>query len=177
MTMRHTAPATGRAITRAPSWMPVAAWGFGLVSDALGAAAIVALQADTFSRVLGVVCVGVGLAALVWGAVSLALGRTPAPRAAVGGVALAVAFALALLATAPGRAGILAIAVLTGLGVAISCGIVRGRRRPSGRAGLRGLVVAAAIVTMAVVPALGACQAAALLAPDGTVLPVVTHGH
>jgi hypothetical protein len=33
-------------------------------------------------------------------------------------------------------------------------------------------------VTVLVVPALGACQGAALLAADGTVLPVVTHdGH
>lgn len=175
--MRHTAPATERAITRAPSWVPVAAWGFGLVSAALGAAAIVALQADTLSRALGVVCLVVGLAALAWGAAGLALGRTPAPRAAVIGVAATVALALALLATEPGRAGIIAIALLTGLGVAISCGIVRGRRRPSERAGLWGVVVAAVVVTVAVLPALGACQSAALLQADGTVLPVVTHGH
>ena len=79
--------------------------------------------------------------------------------------------------TAPGRAGILAVALLAALGIAISCGIVRGRRSPSERAGLWGLVVAAAAVTVVVVPALGACQAAALLGADGTVTPVVTHGH
>lgn len=176
--MQHEASTTERAETRAPSWVPVAAWGFGLVSAALGAAAIVALQADTPSRVLGVVCVVVGLAALAWGAAGLALGRTPAPRGAVAGVSAGVVAALALLGTAPGRASIIAIALLVALGVVVAFGILLGRRRPAARTNLWGMIGAAAIVTVLVVPALGACQGAALLDADGTVLPVVTHdGH
>ncbi|MNU06348.1 hypothetical protein D3C72_2515170 [compost metagenome] len=70
------------------------------------------------------------------------------------------------------------MALLLGLGVAVACGVVQGIRRPSSRSNLWGVVGAAAIVTMLVVPALGVCQGAALLAADGTVLPVLTHdGH
>ncbi|KAF2418079.1 hypothetical protein B2K11_09335 [Microbacterium sp. B35-30] len=178
MIVRREAPTTERGIDRAPSWVPVAAWGFGLVSAALGATAIVAIQADTFSRVLGVLSVVLGLGALAWGAASLALERTPAPRGAVAGVSVGALVALALLATAPGRASVLAIALVIALGVVVACGILRGRRRPSRRTSLWGMIAAAAVVTVLVVPALGACQGAALLDADGTVLPVVTHdGH
>ena len=178
MTMRHEAPTTERGVDRVPSWVPVAAWGFGLVSASLGAAAIVAIQADTLSRALGVVSVVLGLGALAWGAASLALDRTPAPRGAVAGVSVGVVVALVLLATAPGRASIIAITLLVALGVVVACGILRSRRHSSTRTGLWGMVAAAAVVTVLVVPALGACQGAALLDADGTVLPVVTHeGH
>jgi hypothetical protein len=156
--------------------VPVAAWGFGLVAVGLGAAAIVAVQADTLSRVLGALSVAVGLGALAWGASSLYLNRTPTPRAAVAGLFLGMGAAVALLATAPGRASILAVALLLALGVAVACGIVQGTRHPSPRSSLWGLVGAAALVTLVVVPALGVCQGAALLDADGTVLPVVTHG-
>lgn len=172
------AASTTERVSRASSWVPVAAWGLGLVDIALGAAALVGIQADGLSRALGVLAVVLGVAALAWGAASLALDRTPAPRAAVAGAAAAVAIAVALLATAPGRAGILAIMTATGLGVAVACGVVRGTRRPSRRTSLWSLMAAAAVVTLVVVPALGACQGAALLDADGTVLPVVTHeGH
>lgn len=172
------AASTTERVSRASSWVPVAAWGLGLVDIALGAAALVGIQADGLSRALGVLAVVLGVAALAWGAASLALDRTPAPRAAVAGAAAAVAIAVALLATASGRAGVLAIMTATGLGVAVACGIVRGTRRPSRRTSLWSLVAAAAVVTLVVVPALGACQGAALLDADGTVLPVVTHeGH
>lgn len=178
MIMRHEASATDRAATRAPSWVPVAAWGFGLVSAALGAAAIVALQADALSRVLGTLAVVVGLAALAWGAAGLAMGRTPAPRGAVAGVSAGVVVTVALLATEPGRASVFAIGLLLALGVVVACGVLRARRHPSRRTSLWSLVAAAAVVTVVVVPALGACQSAALLDADGTVLPVVTHdGH
>lgn len=176
--MRGPAPTTERAVTRAPSWVPVTAWGFGLVAVALGAAATVAAQADTLSRVLGVISVVVGLAALAWGAASLALGRTLAPRRAVAGVSAGMVAALTLLATEPGRASVFAIGLLIALGVVVACGIVWARRHPSGRTSLWSLVAAAAVVTVVVVPALGACQGAALLDADGTVLPIVTHdGH
>lgn len=168
---------TGR-VRRAPSWVPVASWGFGLVAVALGAAAIVAVQADTLSRVIGGLLVAIGLGVLGWGTASLSLNRTPTPRAAVAGMFLAIGAAVALLATAPGRASILAVALLLGLGVTVACGIVHGTRHPSPRPSLWGLVGAAAMVTIAVVPALGVCQSAALLDADGTVLPVITHdGH
>ncbi|MFB7894305.1 hypothetical protein ACFC1I_19040 [Microbacterium sp. NPDC056044] len=171
------APTTGR-ISRAPSWVAVAAWGFGLVTVALGAAAIMAVQADPLSRVLGALSVAVGLSALGWGATSLYLNRTPTPRVAVAILFAGVGLAVALLATAPGRASILAVALLVGLGVTVACGIVQGTRHPSPRSSLWGLIGSAALVTLVVVPALGVCQGAALLDADGTVLPVVTHdGH
>ncbi|MFE5410194.1 hypothetical protein [Microbacterium sp. NPDC056569] len=168
---------TGR-VSRAPSWVPVAAWGFGLVAVGLGAAAIVAVQADALSRVLGALSVAAGLGALGWGAAGLWLARTPAPRVAVVGLFVGTSVAVALLATAPGRASILAVALMLALGVTVACGVVRGMRHPSPRSNLWGLVGAAALVTLVVVPALGVCQGAALLDADGTVLPVVTHdGH
>ncbi|WP_426320050.1 hypothetical protein [Microbacterium sp. E-13] len=169
---------TAERVSRAPSWVPVVAWGFGLVAVALGAAAIVAVQAGTVSRVLGASSVAVGLGALAWGATSLALDRTPVPRAALCGLFAGMGIAVALLTTAPGRASILAVAMLLGLGVAVACGIVQGTRHPSPRSNLWTLLSAAAVVTVLVVPALGVCQGAALLDADGTVLPVVTHeGH
>lgn len=172
------ASVAGRVVSRAPSWVPVVAWGFGLVSIALGAASIVGVQADVLSRALGAAAVVVGLAALAWGAAGLALGRTPLPRSAVVGVSAGAGISVALLATEQGRAGVLAIALLLPLAVAVACGIVRGTRHPSPRSNLWGVVAAAAIVTLVVVPALGICQGAALLAADGTVLPVVSHdGH
>lgn len=168
---------TGR-VSRAPSWVPVGAWGFGLVAVGLGAAAIVAVQADTLSQGVGGLSVAIGLGALGWGAVSLYLDRTPTPRLVVTGLFVGMGTAVALLATAPGRASILAVALLLTLGVAVACGVVRGTRHPSPRSSLWGLIGAAALVTLVVVPALGACQGAALLDADGTVLPVVTHdGH
>jgi hypothetical protein len=172
------AASTTQRVSRASSWVPVAAWGLGLVEIALGAAAIVGMQADALSRSLGAIAVVLGLGALAWGAASLALGRTPAPRAALAGVAAEVAVAVALLATAPGRAGVLAVVTATGLGVAVACGIIGGSRRPSKRTSLWGVVAAAALVTLVVVPALGVAQGAALLDVDGSVVPVVTHeGH
>ncbi len=169
---------TAERVTRAPSWVPVAAWGFGLVEVALGAAAIVAVQAGTLSRVLGALSVAAGLGALAWGATSLALDRTPLPRAALAGLFFGMGIAVALLTTAPGRASIVAVALLLGLGVAVACGIVQGTRHPSPRSSLWMLSAAAAVVTVVVVPALGVCQDAALLDADGTSLPVVTHqGH
>ena len=170
-------PTTGR-VSRAPSWVPVGAWGFGLVAVALGAAAIVAVQADTLSRALGALSVAAGLGALAWGATGLYLNRTPTPRPAVAGLFVEMGTAVALLATAPGRASILAVALLLALGVTVACGIVQGTRHPSPRSSLWGLIGSAALVTLVVVPALGVCQGAALLDADGTVLPVVTHdGH
>jgi hypothetical protein len=172
------AASTTKRVSRASSWVPVAAWGFGLVSAALGAAAIVAVQADTLSRVLGVLSVVLGLGALAWGAASLALDRTPAPRGAVAGVSAEVIVVLALLATPPGRASVLALALVIALGVVVACGILCGRRHPSKRMSLWSMIPAAAVVTVLVVPAIGACQGAALLDADGTVLPVITHdGH
>jgi hypothetical protein len=178
VTVMTAATLTGRVVSRAPSWVPVVAWGFGLVSIALGAASIIGVQADALSRALGAAAVVVGLAALAWGAAGLALGRTPLPRSAVAGVFAGSGVSVSLLATQPGRASVLAIALLLALAVAVACGIVRGTRHPSSRSSLRGLAAAAAIVTLVVVPALGICQGAALLAADGTVLPVVSHdGH
>ena len=63
MTIDTEAPTTERA-SRAPSWVPVGAWGFGLVAVALAAAAIVAVQAGSLSRVLGALSVAAGLGAL-----------------------------------------------------------------------------------------------------------------
>ena len=172
------ASSTTERVSRASSWVPVAAWGLGLIEIALGAAALVGRQADGLSQGLGAIAVVLGLSALAWGAAGLALDRTPLPRAALTGVTAAVAAAVALLATAPGRAGVLAVVTATGLGVAVACGIIGGTRRPSKRTSLWSLVAAAAVVTIVVVPALGVAQGAALLDADGTVVPVVTHeGH
>ena len=173
---RAATPESG--VRRAPVWVPVAAWGYGLVSVALGAAAIVGVQADVMSRLLGVIAVAVGLGSLAWGGTCLALGRMVLGRTVTAGVLAGVGVAVALLGTPPGRASILAVALLLGLGVAVACGVVHARRRPSPGGGSWGLVLAAAAVTLVVVPALHVCQGAALLDADGTVAPVVTHdGH
>lgn len=168
--------APGRGDSRAPVWAAVGAWGLGLVGVALGAAAIVGLQADAVSRALGAIAVAQGVAALGWGAAILWSGRVLFPRTAIGGAASGIAVAVALLVSGPGRTSVFATTVVVGLGVAVAVAIARGTRHPSRPSGVARIVVAAAIVAVVVTPALGSAQDAALLRSDGTIAPPPTHG-
>lgn len=171
-------PVSGRGGGRGPAWVAVGAWGVGLVGAAVGAGAIVGVQADPVSRSLGAVAVVHGLLALGWGAATLARGRTVAPHAAVGGVLAGVAIAVSLLATGPERTSVFAVAVFVALSVVVGAGIGWGFRHPSPGGGLAGLVAAAAVVAVLATPAMGSAQDAALTRPDGTTPAVPAHvGH
>lgn len=163
----------GRAAHRAPAWVAVGAWGAGLVGTAVGAAAIVGVQADPVSRSLGAAAVAHGLLALAWGAVCLARGRTVAPQAALAAALAGLAVAALLATTSPGTS-IVAVGVFVALSVATGAGIGWGLRHPS-RGGVTGLIAAAAVVAVLVTPALGSVQDAATTGPDGTYAPVLEH--
>lgn len=168
----------GRAVHRAPAWVAVGAWGAGLVGAAVGAAAIVGVQADTVSRSLGAAAVAQGLLALAWGAVCLARGRTVAPRAGLVGALTGIALVASVLATTPGGTSVVAVGVFIALSVAVGAGIGWGTRHPTRGGGIAGLIVAAAVVAVLVTPALGSAQDAATAEPDGTFVPVLEHhGH
>ncbi|GAA5205352.1 hypothetical protein GCM10025774_02360 [Microbacterium kyungheense] len=169
----------GRAVHRTPAWVAVGAWGAGLVGAAVGAGAIVGVQADTVSRSLGAAAVTHGLLALAWGAVCLARGRTVAPRAAVVGVFAGIASVVTLLATTPTGTSVVAVGVFIGLSAATGAGVGWSLRHPSRRGGgVTGLIAAAAVVALLVTPALGSAQDAATTEPDGSFVPVVGHeGH
>ncbi|MFD4959598.1 hypothetical protein [Microbacterium sp. NPDC058389] len=178
MTTAMGASLPGRAVHRAPAWVAVGAWGAGLVGAAVGAAAIVGVQADTVSRSLGAAAVAHGLLALAWGAVCLARGRTVAPRSALVGVFAGITLIVALLATGPGATSVVAVGVFVALSVTVGAGIGWGIRHPSRGGGVAGLIAAAAVVAVLVTPALGSAQDAATAEPDGTFAPVVEHhGH
>lgn len=174
--MRASAP--DRGARRAPAWVAVGAWGAGLVGAAVGAAAIVGVQADPVSRSLGAAAVAHGLLALAWGAASLARARPVAPRAALAGALTGVAIAVALLITGPERTSVFSTAVFVALSVAVASGISWSTRHPSRSGGVLGLVAAAAVVAVLVTPALGSAQDAAVTGRDGTFTPVPAHeGH
>lgn len=178
MTTAMGASGPGHAGDRAPAWVAVGAWGAGLVGAAVGAAAIVGVQADPVSRSLGAAAVAHGLLALAWGAVCLARGRAVAPRGALAGALAGIAVATALLATTPDGTSVVAVGAFIALSVATGAGIGWGLRHPSRGGGVTGLIAAAAIVAVLVTPALGSAQDAATAEPDGTFVPVVEHhGH
>ena len=136
---------------------------------------------------MGALAVGLGLAALVWGAACLSRGRIVTPRVALAGVALVGA----LLAATDGRASALAGAIAVAMLVSTAAIVAAARRHPRGAAaartasaatrasiapGLLSTIAAAALVALVVTPALGAVQDAALLRDDGTTVVVDPHG-
>lgn len=165
------------------SWPSAAAWGAGLVQLALGAGAIVSADSSTAARIVGVVVALLGAAAFAWGCAGLALSRLVAPRTALSGVLAGVLALFALLVLAPARASVFAVAIGTVLlivvGAFCAAAVRRGiRPRDAGSArGVIGMLLAAAVLSALVTPALGATQDGYLLRDDGT-LPVITHeGH
>jgi hypothetical protein len=165
------------------TWPAVAAWATGLVEAALGAGAIVGPYAEASSAVVGALLVATGLVTLVWGGAVLALGRLVAPRAALGGGMLGVVLLLALLLLAPTRTSVLAAAIAMAMSLVAQgfCAAVvrrhRDRRRELDAArSVAGFLLAAAVLSAVVTPALGATQDAVIQGQDGTV-PVVSHHH
>ena len=165
------------------SWPSAAAWGAGLVQLALGAGAIVSGDSSAAARAVGVLVALLGAATFIWGCAGLATSRLVAPRAALTGVLVGVLALVALLILAPARASVFAVAIGTVLLIAVgafsAAAVRRGARARdagSGR-GIAGMLLAAAIISALVTPALGATQDGYMLRDDGTV-PVVTHdGH
>lgn len=171
-------PETG-AVSFTASWPPVAAWGAGLITAALGAGAIVGPGTSVLSRAIGVLLVTLGLAFLAWGAASLQRGRMLTPRYVAGVAVTAVLGMGALLVSFPAHTSVFAVAAATALLIIVAaCAASASRRpRPARSASVWGLLLAAAVLSVVVTPSLGAAQDAVLIRDDGTV-PVVTHdGH
>lgn len=164
------------------SWTAVAAWGAGLILAALGAGAVTGPSATAAGRGVGVLLFTLGLAWLGWGTASLVRARVIMPRLIVAATVSAVLLVAALLLLAPAHTSVYAVgaAMALVLGVAASAALARRRgvHGGDGRAvSVWGLILAAAVLSVVVTPALGATQDAVLIRGDGTV-PVVTHdGH
>lgn len=164
------------------SWPSVAAWGAALVQAALGAGAIVSPEASTTARGIGVILVSSGLVLLTWGAFSLSRGRIVQPRIICALSLFGVLAMVALLVAAPARTSILAATVggaLLLLVGAWAAAVLRRSDRADGPprpVGITGLLLAAAVTTLVVTPALGAVQNAVTADQDG-VAPLVDHGH
>ncbi|MGF6822195.1 hypothetical protein M2317_001099 [Microbacterium sp. ZKA21] len=171
----------------AAAWPSIAAWSGGLILLALGAGALTAAEGGPAIRSMGAALVAAGAAAIGWGAASLILRRTLAPRSGIAGAMASAAIAVAAFVLDPARMGILAIApaVAMLLVVGVACALeLRAVRSRSGRGGnaergrlaeiIVGAVLAAAIVT----PALSAVEAGYLAPAGGTVvIPDTGHHH
>lgn len=178
----RTSRAGAAAVAFTGSWPAVAAWGAGLILAALGAGAVAGPSATPAGRGAGVLLFTLGLAWLAWGTACLIRARVMMPRVVVAGAVAAVLLAAALLLLAPAHTSVYAVgaAMTLVLGVAATAALARrrGGRAADGRAmSVWGLILAAAVLSVVVTPALGATQDAVLIRGDGTV-PAVTHdGH
>lgn len=177
-TPSRAAAAPGAALR---AWTVPLAWGAGLVSIGMGAAAITGEASSGAARGSGVVLAAAGLLWLAWGATALSAGRLILPRTAAASTLVTVIGVAALVVLTGGRASVLAAAVTVILLLSAAVMIIAdGRRRgaPAGAIRMVPLLLAAAVVAVVATPALGAVQDAALLRPDGTVMVVDPHaGH
>ncbi|MDQ1175177.1 uncharacterized membrane protein YhaH (DUF805 family) [Microbacterium testaceum] len=174
------------AATFVRSWPSVSAWGAGLITAALGAGAIVRSDSGAVADGLGIGAVVLGLAALAWGGAVLSTGRLVVPRLALGGALVSLLVVSALMFVTPAHTSILGVAAACVLLVVVGATVAVHLRRlrdgaPADRAAkpmsVVGLLVAAAVLSVIVTPALGATQDAVLMRDDGTV-PVISHeGH
>jgi hypothetical protein len=175
MTMTPTAPVVERSEpsgASSPSWHAPAAWGAGLIEIALGAGAIIADSGGAATRAVGFVLLTFGVAALVWGALSLHRGHLVAPNLVVAGALAGVLLSAVALALDPVRISVFAVAAASALLVLVALAAAAGLRRGSrtGRADAGSpriveLIVAAVLVAALVTPALSATEAGRL-APD-----------
>ncbi|MFB7250023.1 hypothetical protein [Microbacterium sp. NPDC056234] len=168
-------------------WPSIAAWSGGLILLALGAGALTAAQGAPAIRLMGVALVAAGAVAIGWGAATLILGRTLAPRIGVVGAMASAAIAVAAFALDPSRMGILAVApavallLVVGVACALELRALRSRPRQDGtpgRARLAEIIIGAVLAAAVVTPALSAVEAG-YLAPAGgdVVIPDTGHHH
>ncbi|WP_157681764.1 hypothetical protein [Microbacterium pygmaeum] len=174
MTMNSAARVAEQSSTSgasSPSWHAPAAWGAGLMQIALGAGAVIADSSGAVSRATGSLLIAMGLAALVWGGVSLARARLVLPRIVVGVALAGIVILAAALALDPVRISVFAVAAASVLLIAVALAAVAALRRAgTGRADAASpriveLLIAAVLVAALVTPALSATEAGRL-APD-----------
>ena len=162
------------------SWPALTAWSAGLVLAALGAGGVTAPGGAVAARAAGILVFSLALAILAWGTVALVRARMLLPRAVLSAAVAGVVLLAALLAAAPAHTSVYAVAIAIGLLVVLACFAASAARRPASpprAVSVWGLILAAAVMSVVVTPALGATQDAILIRDDGTV-PVVTHeGH
>ncbi|MFJ6653774.1 hypothetical protein ACIQLJ_13375 [Microbacterium sp. NPDC091313] len=162
------------------SWPALTAWSTGLIVAALGAGGVVGPGAMIAGRVVGILAFTLALATLAWGTAVLMRGRMLLPRVVLAGSLAGVVLLALLLATAPAHTSVYAVAVGTVLLVAIAAMAARSHRRGPGApraVSVWGLILAAAVMSVVVTPALSSAQDAVLIQDDGTV-PVISHeGH
>ncbi|WP_460796521.1 hypothetical protein [Microbacterium sp. GXF0217] len=171
----------------AAAWPSIAAWSGGLILLALGAGALTAPEGAPGIRAMGGALLAAGTAAIGWGAATLILGRTIAPRIGIAGAMASAAIAVAAFALDPTRMGILAVApavamlLVTGVACALELRALRAPsplRRSSGRARVAEIVIGAVIAAAIVTPALSSVESG-YLAPAGgdVVIPDIGHHH
>ncbi|MGP3534384.1 hypothetical protein ACTU3I_06270 [Microbacterium sp. RD1] len=160
------------------SWPALTAWAVGLILAALGAGGVVG-PGTIASRVAGILVFALALGFLAWGAVVLARARMLLPRLVLAAAAVGVLLTSALLALAPAHTSVFAVGTVFALLLVLSgfaAAAVRRRTASPRTPSVWGLILAAAVLSVVVTPALGATQDAVLIRSDGTV-PVVVHGH
>lgn len=166
------------------SWPALIAWSAGLVVAALGAGGVVGPGASMAGRAVGILVFSLALATLAWGTAALMRRRMLLPRLVMAGAAIGVVLLAASLSLAPSHTSVYAVAIGTTLLVVLACVAAVARRRgPAAQTedpravSVWGLILAAAVMSVVVTPALSATQDAVLIQDDGTV-PVITHeGH
>jgi len=184
---RGTAPARPSRAGAVPvaftgSWPAVTAWGAGLILAALGAGGVVGPDGSAATRGVGLLLFTLGLAWLAWGTASLVRGRVLAPRVILGGAVAGMLLASTLLALSPAHTSVFAVGAAMALVLVTGAYAAHARRRrdrpeTTPQMSVWGLILAAAVLSVVVTPALGATQDAVLIRGDGSV-PVVTHdGH
>ena len=165
----------------APSWPAFAAWGGGLIQLALGAGAITGAGEGSAVRAAGSLLAVVGVAAIGWGALTLARGRIVVPRLSIAGSLAGILALVGAMALDPSRVSVFAVAAASALllGVAFGCALAlrrasRPETRDAARPRLIGLFVGALLVAGVVTPALASTEAGRHAVPHGE---LVEHGH
>ena len=184
---RNTEVGAQGGLADAPSWPAIAAWGSGLVQLALGAGAITAEGGGPAIRMAGILLVVIGAAAIGWGAVTLARGRTVVPRLSIGGSLAGILVATTAMVLDPVRVSVFAVAASIVLSIAVSLGCAltmrqtrhaRSTKPDAGPRRLIALVVAAVLVAGVATPALAATEAGQHAVPHGEMVEPGHHaGH
>lgn len=106
----------------------------------------------------------------------LAKGRMPLPRVAGAAAVVGILMLAVLLGAAPMHTSVVGVSIGAVLLVATALGAIRGAQRGQRESPLPvwGFLTLAAVLAVAVTPALGSIQDAALLSNDGATVRVVT---
>lgn len=174
-------PDRPRRFALTPALPAVSAWGAGLLLIALGAGALTAELTLLAGRAVGFLLATAGLAALVWGAISLATGRLVAVRLAVAAALASLIGVVAAFVIDPAGNSVFSVAaaILLLMIVAAWCAVAaRHDAAARGGSGVVAIVLTAIAVAGVVTPALASTELARVSADSGGTITVIDRtGH